>query len=142
MKKPTFLVVLMLPLSLLWGCAGAEKIASPETDGCKVSLKVSPDRPRANFESELSVQALCPDQTGAVKPLTADPALKVFSEGDTDRQVLAVKSSSNPGWFAAPVVFRFGGRYLVTYDSGSGDKPVHRLFSLVIEGPPDGGSSH
>lgn len=127
---------------ILSACAGAERIASPETDGCKVALKVFPDRPRATFDSELSVQALCPDQSGAFNPLAGIPTLKIFSEGDTDRQVLPVKQAGEPGWFTAQVVFTFGGRYLVTYDSGESDKPVHRLFSLVIEGPPDGGGGN
>lgn len=139
MKKGRFALILCV-VSAVSGCAGAGKIASPETDGCKVALRVFPDRPRATFDSELSVQALCPDQSGVFMPLGGAPTLKIFSEGDTDRQVLPIKPAAEAGWFMAPVVFKFGGRYLVTYDSGEGDKPVHRLFSLIIEGPPDSGS--
>lgn len=135
--------LILVTASLLFlgvACADAERIASPQVDGCKVVLKVSPDRPRAGFDSEIAVSAACPDRAGAEMVLTAPPSIKIFSDADSDRQILAPRAAGMPGNFVAPVVFQYGGRYLVTYDSGAGDKPVHRLFSVLVEGFPDGGS--
>lgn len=119
------------------GCANMEKLASPDIDGCNAAIKIKPHRPRAGFPSVIEVSLACAGAEAGV--LGKNAVVKVFSEGQRDIQVLEAAMEQDGGVFAAPVVFAFGGRYHVTFDTNVGKMDVHRLFFVTVEGPEEPG---